>query len=423
MTRLAGPPLAALDRAAIDRALSVDAAAAEAGARIALIAGGEALSYAALAARVAARARPAAVGPRVFVGAPVLDAALEVYAGAAAGAALAPLHPRWPEALRRERAAALAAAPAADGFALLHTSGTSGAPKLVALSRRAVTASAAASGAELGWRPDDRWLCALPLAHVGGLMILVRCLAARATVVLADDGGFEPRAFAERVLARRITLLSLVPTQLAALCDAGVVASPHLRRVVLGGAPLPDGLRARATAAGWPIVASYGMTETASMVALDGTPLPGVELEVGTDGRVAVRGPMVARDGWLDTADLGRVDGDRLVVLGRADDVVISGGENVHPAEVEAGLAAVPGVRAACAFGVPDPRWGQAIACALVTDGGVRPPGLAAAIAALPSFARPRLVALVDALASGPGGKLDRATTAARATPALEPLG
>jgi O-succinylbenzoic acid--CoA ligase len=240
---------------------------------------------------------------------------------------------------------------------------------------------------------------------------------------------------ARLVVDRRVTLASLVPAQLAALLDDPAWRPPaHLRAVLLGGAASSPALLATAAERGVPFLLTYGMTETFGQIAtapLDRAgdpdaplvPLPGVSITGGTahaPAALRVRGPMLAT-AYLDgtpiapehlTSDLGFVDG-AVHIAGRADDVIITGGENVHPLAVEAVVAATPGVRAACAFGVADERWGQVIAVALVVDGDFREAtALAHWRAALPPPARPRRIAIVGALPSLPTGKPDRRTAA-----------
>src|SRR5690606_12376755 len=237
-------------------------------------------------------------------------------------------------------------------------------------------------------------------------------------------------------LAREpITLLSLVPAQLAALLDDVAWRPPRsLRAVLLGGAAAAPALVAAAIARGVPVLPTYGMTETTGQIAAaraPGEPLlprPGVELVAGTrdaPAPIRVRAPMLASrylDGTpiapeLATSDLGYPLDGALHVVGRIDDTIITGGENVHPAQVEAVLTATPGVRAALAFGVPDARWGQVIAAAVVID---REFDEAAALArwraALPAHARPRRLATVPALPLLPSGKPDRRGASAMAT-------
>ncbi len=255
----------------------------------------------------------------------------------------------------------------------------------------------------------------------------MRCLVARKPVVLLE-GDFDPdRVYA---LAQRASLASLVPAQLAALVDRPAPAS--LRAVLLGGAAAPPALVARAVAAGWPVLPTYGLTETfgqvATAVAPGGAPvvLPGVTITCADT--IRIRGPMLATaylDGeaiapQLVTADVGTLIGDALHVHCRRDDVIITGGENVHPLAVEAVLAATPGVRAACVFGVPDARWGQLVAAAIVADDLDLDAARAHWHAQLPPFARPRRLARVAELPHTLSGKVDRPAAAALPTVAIE---
>jgi O-succinylbenzoic acid--CoA ligase len=327
-----------------------------------------------------------------------------------------------------------------EAGAIVFTSGSTGRPRPVLLPWSALAASAAASAANLGWRDDDRWLCCLPLHHVGGLSILVRTRIARRTAVLAPPGS-DGAAIARLIADARITLASLVPAQLARLADdLSWLPPPHLRAILVGGAAAAPSLLRRALDRGLPVLRTYGMTETASQICTDPPgaapdldagipPLPGVTLAIDDAGRIRVRGPMVCApgpDGWLTTTDLGELDArGALRVRGRADDVIVTGGEKIDPLEVEAALLELPGIEAACVFGVPDPQWGQLVAAALVGDR--LDPGddaaLRAALAARLSGARrPRRICRLPALALGPGGKLDRRATARAAAPLLRPL-
>jgi O-succinylbenzoic acid--CoA ligase len=261
----------------------------------------------------------------------------------------------------------------------------------------------------------------MPLAHVGGLSILTRCLLARTCVVL--EPRFDAATLPARLDDEKITLLSLVPTMLARLLDEHPTWTPppRLRAILLGGAGTPARLLARARERGLPVHTTYGLTEACSQVVTGGRALHGVELRISADERIQVRGPMLMTGylgepplppgAWLDTGDLGELDGDGVLrVHARRTDLIVTGGENVYPAEVEDALAALPGIHAACVFGIPDETWGQLVAALLV---GERTPGLAAAIAArLAPHKRPRRIAFVDALPVTPAGKPDRASAA-----------
>lgn len=447
--------------------LSLLQAAAEAPHAIAWVLGGQAVSYGELAAAV----RPilgglVARGIGVERVAPVgviaeldREALLLLYALFELGVPVVPLHPRLTAAERSTLLARAGATQLLDPadiegqpldpppplpdddrpLAILFTSGSSGTPKGVELSRAAFVASAAASAANLGWRPDDRWLLSLPYAHVGGLSVLTRCLIDRRTVVIAPLPRFEPSEVLATVERERVTLMSLVPTQLDRVLahDPPLAPPPTLRALLLGGAPASASLLRGAAARGWPVLTTYGLTEACSQVATQrpGTPpeaaagsgpcLPGVEVRLD-DGVIALRGPMLLTRylpaeeygpscdaaGWFRTSDLGRLDEQgHLHVLGRADQVIVSGGEKIMPAEVEAALLAHSGVAAACVFGVPDPVWGQAVAAAIQPVAGQRldQEELRLHLAeSLASFKRPRRLAILPALPLLPGGKVDR---------------
>jgi O-succinylbenzoic acid--CoA ligase len=329
---------------------------------------------------------------------------------------------------------------AAPGGVLVATSGSTAEPRLVVLPPVALHASADATAGRLGG--PARWLLALPADHVAGVQVIVRALRAGAPPVVADlRGGFRPDGFVAATAAlgpgRRCT--SLVPTQLMRLLDAGGAPLDALRgyaAVLVGGAALDVALRERAESAGVRVVATYGMTETAGGCVYDGVPLDGVRVRLEPDGRIVLGGPTLAA-GYLGrpaetaaafdtddrghrafrTGDLGRwVDG-RLEVVGRADDVIVTGGEKVAPAAVERVLVAQPGVRAACVVGLPDAEWGAVVAAALVVEPTVgptqEPQHLRAAVrAALGRAAVPRVLRVVDALPLRGIGKPDRAAVA-----------
>ncbi len=305
-------------------------------------------------------------------------------------------------------------APLLDGVPLdapatvIYTSGTTGRPKGAILTFGNHAWSAAASALRLGALPDDRWLAPLPLFHVGGLAVLWRAALAASTALL--PGRFDALAVAGAIAAQDVTLVSLVPTMLARVLDAWGDRGPpaRLRAVLLGGGPAAPALLARAVRRGFPVALTYGLTEAASQVATDwprrdpaavdggAPPLPFTDLRVvdaegaplppGVDGAIEVRGPTVMAGywrapeatarvlagGWLATGDVGRLDdAGRLHVRGRRDDLIVSGGENVYPAEVEAVLAGHPRVGACCVVGIPDPDWGEVVAAAVVHAPGM----------------------------------------------------
>ena len=390
-------------------------AAAQHPQRVALEAPEGELTYAEL--REAARI-DAAPGSRVALAlAPGLGFAVALHACLVARAAAMPVDPRLGE---RERAALLASAdrvvdgalpslgaaePVAprdgDTALVVHTSGTTAAPRPVELSFGNVQANALGSAVALGLDPDERWLCPLPLSHVGGLMVLLRSAIYGTRAVL--DG-------AERATADDVTVVSLVPTQLRRLLDAGARPGARLRVVLLGGAAATPDLLEEARAAGWPVRATYGLTQACSQVAVDGRPLPGLAVTLADDGEILVEGQTVAGGGVLRTGDLGRFAGDgRLEIVGRKSDTIVTGGENVAPAEVEAALLAHPAVADAGVFGRPDPEWGEAVTASVVLRGPADPQELRDWVASrLARFKVPKSVELAEALPRNASGKLLR---------------
>ena len=304
----------------------------------------------------------------------------------------------------------------ADVAVVLATSGSTGTPKGVELTASALRASAEASLDRLGAGPGDRWLCCLPISHVAGLQVLTRSL------VLGTDPVIHERFDPAAVASAEATHVSLVPTMLLRLLDAGADLG-RFARILVGGAGAPPGLLARARDAGARVVVTYGMTETAGGCVYDGLPLDGVDVRVDPDGRVAIRGPVLARGyrggeridaGWFRTHDLGRWRDDRrLQILGRADELILTGGENVAPAAVAAVLADHPGLAEAAVIGRPDPEWGERVVAVVVAADPDRPPTLASlrrfvAERATPAQA-PRDLVLVERLPLLPSGKVDRA--------------
>jgi o-succinylbenzoate---CoA ligase len=300
--------------------------------------------------------------------------------------------------------------------AVMHTSGTAAAPKQVVLTHGNWLANALGSAVALGLDAAERWLCPMPLTHVGGLSVPIRSAIYCTTAVV--QGRFDTEAVLDELMdpVRRTTLVSLVPTMLSRLLDAGLKRPPALRWALLGGGPIPAPLLERAEAAGVPVAPTYGMTEACSQLATFGWPLPGAEIRVA-QGEVIARGAMVSAgalsgDGWLHTGDLGTFDDrSRLVITGRKADTIVTGGENVAPVEVEEVLLSHPAVADAAVHGRVDPEWGEAVVATLVVRDGA-PVGTeqlrAHCAARLAGFKVPKEFRFAPALPRSETGKLLR---------------
>lgn len=257
-----------------------------------------------------------------------------------------------------------------DVCVIVHTSGTTSAARPVQLTYGNFLWSALGSGVALGVDPQERWLCTLPLAHVGGLSILLRSAIYATTAVIHERFDAEP--VLEALQEQQITLISLVATTLARLLDAGLSEPPTLRHALTGGGPVPTSLIARAQAAGVPVTPTYGLTEACSQVSTAGPPLFCTRIAIDSSGEILVAGPTVApaspaADGWLHTGDLGAIDAEgSLSVSGRASETIVSGGENIVPSEIEAVLESHPDVLEAAVVGREDARWGEAVSAIVV---------------------------------------------------------
>jgi O-succinylbenzoic acid--CoA ligase len=390
--------------------------------RVAIERGDERLTYAALLGRASdAAARLAADGVAPGTRWPLAQAdplafAIELHGALLRGAAVVPIDLRLSaeeQTLRRADAPLVGAGTAT----VMYTSGTTSAPKPVELSFDNWLANALGSAAALGLDPGERWLCVMPLAHVGGLSILLRSTVYATTVV--QHGRFDTGAVLTALMDpdQRVTLVSLVPTMLTRLLDAGLERPPALRWALLGGGPIPTALLERAAAAGVPVAPTYGMTEACSQIATFGVPLPGVELSFGGDGEVLVRGPVVSAgalsgDGWLHSGDLGELDSaGRLRIIGRRSDTIVSGGENVAPAEVEATLLEHPAVADVGVYAREDPEWGEAVVAKVVlrAGSGATSDELRSFTAQrLARFKVPKQIEFIDALPRTVSGKLLR---------------
>ena len=260
---------------------------------------------------------------------------------------------------------------------VVFTSGTGGRPKGVRLTPDNLEAASAASMEHLGHDESDTWLLAMPLHHVAGLSIVVRSSFAGGSVRLLP--GFDAETFSA-AMRGDVTMVSAVPTMLHRILDRDSEPYEGLRGVLVGGGPIPDGLLTRAAEAGLPVLPTYGMTETFGQVAtlkpgssLKGRahPLPGVGLRIQPDGRIAISGRQVftgylsepdRRDEWFVTNDLGDLDSDgALRVVGRDDAVIVTGGENVDPEQVEVELLAHPDVEDVVVVGIADEKWGEIV--------------------------------------------------------------
>ncbi|HEU5424100.1 MAG TPA: o-succinylbenzoate--CoA ligase, partial [Nitrolancea sp.] len=329
---------------------------------------------------------------------------------------------------------------------IVYTSGTTGRPKGALLSYGNHWWSATGSAMNLGSQPDDRWLAVLPLFHVGGMAILLRSVISGFTAEVHER--FDPEAV-NQAIDEGVTIVSVVSAMLRRMLAARGDRRypPTLRCVLLGGGPAPQPLLEVCAARGIPVTQTYGLTETDSQVATlapedalrrlgsAGKPLypnalriaeDGRELTPGQAGEILVRGPVVSagyagrpeataealRDGWLHTGDLGYLDADGyLFVLDRRGDLIVSGGENVYPAEVEAALLAHPAVVEAGVIGLPDPDWGQVpTACVRLSDGAALSPDDLIVFCAgrLARYKVPRQIRFVAALPRNATGKLLR---------------
>ena len=320
----------------------------------------------------------------------------------------------------------------AQPHSIIYTSGTTGRPKGAILTYGNHWWSAVSSALNLGLNKDDRWLACLPLFHVGGLSILLRSVIYGMTAVVYSR--FDAAAVNKAIDVDGVTIVSVVSTMLDRILTerGGRPFPPTLRCVLLGGGPAPLPLLERAHRAGAPVVQTYGLTETASQVVTlapedalkklgsAGKPLFGAQIRIEPDGEIAVHGPTVSpgylhlppRAGWLKTGDLGYLDDEGyLYVLDRRDDLIISGGENVYPAEVEAALLAHPAIEEAGVFGEADAEWGSRVAAAVTLQ-----PGCTATAEELMAFCRqrlasykiPRRIEFRDALPRNAAGKLLR---------------
>ena len=399
---------------------------------------GSAWTFAELAARVEdclkTLPRPEPGRPLPHLAKTTPESLVTLYAALEAGIPLMLLHPALTQTELGDLLAKAEAvrSPLPDEAAVVvFTSGTSGQPKPAVLTRQALLASALSSAANLPLGRGDLWQMPISPARIGGFSVLTRSLLARSAVSVA--GKFDPKGFLDRIGEEGVSLTSVVPTMLVRILEAdpGAPVPACLRAMLVGGASASPTLLQKARGRGIPVVTTYGMTETASNVAVtpfaerfhavgSGRPNRDAEIRV-VDGRILVRGPMrmsgywgekpLDPDDWFDTGDLGRFDEDgNLYVEARRSDLILSGGMNVAPVEVEAALESLPGVRQALVLGMTDPVWGEVVTALLVAEAGPLPDdaGVEGLKPILASHKSPRRIAWVDALPTKPGGKPDR---------------
>ena len=305
------------------------------------------------------------------------------------------------------------------------TSGSSGSPRPIGLTYGNFLWSAVGSAFNIGVHPEDRWLCCVPLSHISGLGIVMRSVIYGTTAVVHE--GFDVDRAGAALEGDGITVVSLVATMLTRLLEAGVDLSGP-RAILVGGGPVPEEPLEEAIAKGATVVQTYGLTETCSQVTTltpadsrrklgsAGRPLLTTHLRI-QDGEILVQGPTVAlgsadADGWLHTGDLGHIDEEGfLYVDDRIDDMIVSGGENVFPSEVEEVLLRHPEVADAAVVGREDPEWQQAVTAVVVLESGsnATPDDLRHHCAeALAGFKVPKRIELAAALPRLPSGKLMR---------------
>ena len=428
--------------------LSILRAAAEAPDRPALIDAEGVMTFAELAALAMDLTRPTAgrvwLAPR-----PTRDDLARLVGALERRVGVALLHARWTDVERADALARTGATEDGERAALateqllLFTSGSAGRPKIVRISHDALVSAARIHAAALPWEATDRAVLCLPLAHAGGLSVVTRALYARRPVVAAPE-RFDPDTLWTLIEACGGTITSFVPAMLAGLCER---APPkRLRAVLLGGDATPTALLARARAQGWPLLPTYGATETCGQAATQrlgderahgvGPPLPEVRVRLGPGDVIEVHSPArmlgyldeespLDEEGWYRTGDLGHLDGEgHLHVLGRASGRIITGGENVDPLEVEAALLAHPKIAEAVVVGIADPTWGQRVAAMITGDDLPSDAELRGHLASrLASFKHPRVVARVDILPRTASGKLDRAQIAGALAAPRPPFG
>lgn len=294
---------------------------------------------------------------------------------------------------------------------LVATSGSTGTPKEIALTASALLASAAASNKYLKAAKGDTWSLLLPLTHIAGINVLMR----------AKQLGTEPLDLRNHVGEYpHADFTAIVPTQLFNALTENPALLKHLQEakaVLVGGASLSEELRAQGDAAGINIITTYGMSETCGGCVYDGVALDGVAFEITTDGRIKISGPILAdvkkENGWFVTQDLGKIVDGKLQVIGRSDDVIISGGENISLSAIEAAINKEYPDLLVAAFATPDSKWGQALHIAVQSqDENIKSELSEVLVNSIGKHVKPKSVLLLDKLPQIGVGKVDRISLA-----------
>jgi o-succinylbenzoate---CoA ligase len=331
-----------------------------------------------------------------------------------------------------------------NALLLMFTSGTTGDPKCAEITHENVFYNAVATKLRLGVSGDDSWLLSLPLYHIGGISIVLRSVLYGIPVIVPSNPDTD--SIIEAIYAHTPSMMSFVPTMMYRIVERGVNPIPSHRSVLLGGGPVSKDLFNRFTGDGWKIAMTYGATEASSQITtkhpLDeknpgsaGMPLPGTNVRIiqedetevppGTEGEITVRSPSlmrgyyrrpdmtekVIRDGWYHTGDYGYCTEDGyLYVVSRRDDLIVSGGENVNPVEVEHVLREHPSIADVCVFPYPDDEWGEIVACAIVIRGGdINLENIKRFVTGkIPSFMIPKRIFIVERLPYNEYGKVNR---------------
>ena len=422
----------------LDHKLSVLAAAEEVPDAVAVRSNGDCLTYRELAKKVRdILPRLGDARPYPLVARPDLETLIKVFALLERKQPILLLHPGLTE---HERNTLLSSVEGLDHHlpedtaVILFTSGTTGLPKPAILTREALTASAEASRDNIPLSPGDVWQLSISPARIGGFSILTRSLIARSAIALGPK--FSPKEYLRRLEVDHVTYSSIVPTMLRMIFDEAPEWRPvkTLKALLVGGAPTSEKLKAEAEEKGIPIILTYGMTETASNVVTtpfaeryqrtsgSGKINKGVQIK-SEDGHLFIKGPMLMHGywgreplvpgAWFDSGDIGEVDPDGSVrVFARRKDVILSGGENVYPAEVEEALETIPEVKEALVLGLPDETWGAIVTALLVPkDEQKLPSDAELALRLKPilaSYKSPRRIAWVKELPKTKAGKPDR---------------